>query len=227
MKQTDYGIFIHRTPFSESSIIATFYTRQGGVQKFIFQGAKKKNAVLFPLNVVELTYYNRPDSELGKLTQIEIVHPLTAIAFEPIRSVIAFFIADVLKQTLHTNEKETQQFDFLVQAILELDQTPNVGMFPLKFLVEFCEFIGIAPSENGDEPHYFNMTEGEFHSDYRMGDWCLEGEIVQSLKSLFSGNEIPITQKKACLEVILQYYQIHVPRFNVDNSLEIIREVLY
>lgn len=227
MKQTDYGIFIHRTSYSESSIIATFYTRQGGIQKFIFQGAKKKNAVLFPLNVVELTYYNRPDSELGKLTQIEMVHPLNAIAFEPNRSIVAFFIADVLKQTLHTNEKEIRQFDFLAKAVIELDQTSNVGMFPLKFLAKFSEFIGIAPSEHEESPLYFNMTEGEFHSDYRMGDWCLEGEIVQVLNDLFSERDIPSSQKKACLEVILQYYKIHVPRFNVENSLEIIREVLY
>lgn len=110
MKQTDLGVFIHRIAYSESSLITTFYTKNNGLQKFVFQGGKKKNSNLFPLNVCELDFYFRPDSELGKLTKADSITNLDSIFSSPIKSVIAFFIADVLRQTLQTNQKELKVF---------------------------------------------------------------------------------------------------------------------
>lgn len=226
MKQTDIGIFLHRTSFSESSIVATFYTQEKGIQKFIFQGAKKKNNVLFPLNICELTFYKRPDSELSKLTQAEMFLPLNAIAFEPLKGIVAFFIADVLKQTLHTNEKEERQFNFLKNTIVELDESNELTLFPLRFLVEYADFLGISPIIPDDDPLYFNLNEGEFHSDYRPGELCEEGIMVKHLCDLFKYNTIPNSYRKQCLEMMLNYYKMHIPRFDVSSSLEIIREVL-
>lgn len=227
MKQTDIGIFLHRTSFSESSLVTTFYTKNNGLQKFVFQGAKKKNNNLFPLNICELTYYKRPDSELGKLTNSETVNALNAIVSNPVKSIIAFFIADVVRQSLQTNEKETEVFHFLSNAISKLNETNELTLFPLHFLADFTYQIGIQPSmgDNG-KPIYFNLNEGEFHSDYRPGEPSVEGEVVECIYQLFNNEKIPASSKKQVLEIVLNYYAIHIPRFNVEKSLEIIREVL-
>jgi len=37
---------------------------------------------------------------------------------------------------------------------------------------------------------------------------------------------VPALRKDA-FETLLQFYKIHIPRFNVDASLEIIRALLY
>jgi DNA repair protein RecO (recombination protein O) len=226
MKQTDIGIFLHRTSFSESSLITTFYTQNNGLQKFVFQGAKKKNNNFFPLNICELTYYRRPDSELGKLTASETINPFNSIVSNPIKSVIAFFIVDVVRQSLQTNEKEPEVFLFLSDTISELNKSNELTLFPLRFLANFTYQIGIQPSISEYTPLYFNLTEGEFHSDYRSGEWCEEGEIVMDLYALFNKEDIPISSKKQVLEILLKYYSIHIPRFDVGKSLEIIREVL-
>ncbi|MBC9811414.1 DNA repair protein RecO [Crocinitomicaceae bacterium CZZ-1] len=226
MKQTDTGIFLHRTSFSESSVIATFYTRNQGIQKFIFQGAKKKNNTLFPLNICELNFYRRPDSELGKLTQADTAVVLDSIVINPVKSIIAFFMADVIRQSLQTNEKETTVFEFLREAICELNDADDLVLFPLFFLVNFAPFIGIQPSLCDDEALYFNLKEGEFHSDYRPGEWCIEGEQVRHLYGLFESNTIAPAFRKQAFETILDYYQLHIPRFDVSKSLDIIRETL-
>lgn len=226
MKQTDIGIFLHRTSYSESSLIATFYTKNEGIQKFVFQGAKKKNNLLFPLNICELTFYRRPDSELGKLTQADSLIPLDAIVSNPVKSIIAFFVADVIRQSLQTNEKEIESFRFLNQTILELNQTSELGSFPLLFLVDFCSIIGIQPNLNDETPLYFNLKEGEFHTDYRIGEWNVEGEMVKHLHHLFEHKIISNAHKKEAFEILLNYYSLHVPRFDVSKSLDIIREVL-
>lgn len=226
MKQTDIGIFLHRTSFSESSLITTFYTRNEGIQKFIFQGAKKKNNMLFPLNICELNFYRRPDSELGKLTQVDTVMVLDSIVTNPVKSIIAFFMADVIRQSLQTNEQETAVFEFLHDAICDLNQTDNLALFPLFFLVNFTSFIGIQPSLCDEEARYFNLTEGEFHSDYRPGEWCIEGEQVHHLHGLFEHTTIAPAFRKQAFETVLEYYRLHIPRFDVSKSLDIIRETL-
>lgn len=224
MKQTDYGIFLHRIPYSESSLIVSFYTLEGGIQKFIFQGAKKKNALLFPLNICELTFYRRQDSELGKLTHSQPAHALDGIFSNPLKGTIAFFMADVLKQTLRTNQAEPEVYAFLEQKILELNETTDVKLFPLRFLAAYTEWIGIAPHIE-DGAKYFSLAEGEFHSDFRPGELGIEGELSQALYELFEG-QAEIRQRKALLNTLLEYYRMHTPGFNVQQSLEIVTAVL-
>lgn len=227
MKQTDLGLFLHRIAYSESSLITTFYTQNNGIQKLVFQGAKKKKTNLFPMAICELTYYHRPDSELGKLTQVDAVVPLNDILLNPVKSLIAFFIADIVKQTLKTNEKEQEIFDFLVKTTKNLENSSDLTLFPLIFLAEYTTYIGIQPHfDTTEQPNYFNLKEGEFHSDFRPGEWCEEGENAQQLYQLFSQQTCLPTFKKKGLELLLNYYQLHIPRFDVDNSLAIIREVL-
>lgn len=226
MKQTDIGVFLHRISYSESSLITTFYTQNNGIQNFIFQGAKKKNKNFIPLAVCELTFYRRPDSELGKLTQVDNIHSINEILFNPIKSLIAFFIADVLRQTLRTNQKEEELFQFLNELTMKLNKSEDLGSFPLLFLIDFSSFIGIQPSLCDEDPIYFNLKEGEFHADYRIGEWCEEGETVKQLHELFLNKKIEPSFHKKAMEIILNYYQLHIPRFDVSTSLHIIREVL-
>lgn len=226
MKQTDKGIFLHRISYSESSLITTFYSQNNGIQKFIFQGAKKKNKNFIPLAICELTYYRRPDSELGKLTQADSIYPLNEILFNPVKGLIAFFIADVLRQTLKTNEKELKLFEFLREVSIKLNKSEDLASFPLLFLVDFSSFIGIQPSLCDEEPMYFNLKDGEFHADYRIGEWAEEGETAKQLHELFLNKKVTPAFRKNAMEIILNYYQLHIPKFDVSTSLDITREIL-
>jgi len=226
VKQNDYGIFLHRSSFSESSVIATFYTKNGGLQKYLFQGAKKKNHTLFPLNVCEFTYYGRPDSELKKITQADSAVVLDDILMNPLKSIIAFFMADVIRQALNSTEKEEQLFNFLVQSIEALNKTNDVANFPLLFLVKFTPWIGIQPNAIDEQILYFNLRDGEFHADYRAGEWCIEGDLAKGLSELFVMNKVEAKFKKQMFDVVLNYYELHIPRFDVSRSLSILKETL-
>ncbi len=225
MKGSEIGIVLHRTSYSESSLIVTFYTKGAGIQKYIFQGAKKKNNAIFPLNICELTYYKRPDSELGKLTEANSLYPLTHILTNPYKSSIAFFMVDVLKHTLQTNQPEEELFSFLKNEIKALNETDSVAYFPLHFLAKLTEFIGISPSLE-DNPRYFNLIEGEFHSMFKTGEIEIHGEACQQLYNLFLGENPAPAYKRELLNVLLHYYKIHTPRFDVTHSLEIIEEIV-
>lgn len=226
MKQSDHGILLNRISYSETSYIVTFYTELAGIQKYIFQGGKKKTNNIFPLNCCELTFYKRTDSELGKLTQVDSSFPLLDIQTNPIKSSIAFFLVDVLKQTLQTNQAEPRIYAFLIEQIRELNNTENTANFPLHFLANYTEHIGISP-ELAINPRYFSLTEGDFHSDIRLGELAIDGVLCTQLLALFEGENPSKEHRSELLATLLHYYKIHSPKFDVSNSLQIITALLY
>lgn len=234
MKQTDQAILLNRISYSETSLILTFYTLKNGIQKFLFQGGKKKAHQLFPLGISEIIYYKRPDSDLGKLTAVENSCILNELPFNPIKSSIAFFIAEVLQKCLKTEEAEENLFLFLKEKIQELDKSQDLAFFPIEFLLDLSLYMGIYPNKEGNENKYFNVMEGIIENKIpTTGDIYYEGEAVQLLSKIINAqNEIgleintKINRSKA-LEILIHYYQLHVPQFKELKSLEIIREILF
>jgi len=230
LKQIDQGIVIHKTNYSESSLILTFYTQQNGIQKFIFQGGKKKGTGIFPLSLLELSYYRRPDSELGKLTNVSAIESIQHIPFHPVRSAIAFFIADVVRQCLKTEQKDEALYQFLKEKILELDTSEELSLYPIYFLSDFSYHLGLFPHIPEQGAKFFILNEGEFTNHKPIGEIIIEGEVVDYLIKVFEGKRKELTSvlnKKEAFEVLLRYYALHVPKFDTSSSLDILREVLY
>ncbi|MFY7943298.1 MAG: recombination protein O N-terminal domain-containing protein, partial [Crocinitomicaceae bacterium] len=71
MKQKSIGILITKKNYSESSLILSFYTEESGLTSFIFKGAKKKKLPVFYLGIYEITYFKRPESNLGIIQSID------------------------------------------------------------------------------------------------------------------------------------------------------------
>jgi len=228
MKQVDKAIFLHRIPYSESSLIVTLYTFNNGLQKMLFQGGKKKSAVLFPLAIGEITYYSRPESTLGKLTAFETSFPLQSITSNPFKSIIVFFLAEIIQNCLRTEEKETNIFRFLEDVILSLESSDDIANFPVQFLIDFAEQLGIHPHIEIENGRYFNLNEGLIGNFSNTGDVLVQGPIVEALQQQLTTGEIHLNSalRKELLSIMLQYYQMHIPQFKDLKTLEIVREIL-
>lgn len=234
MKNTDKAILLNRISYSESSLILTFYTFNNGIQKFIFQGGKKKAHQLFPLAISEITFYKRPDSDLGKLTSSESQQILNELPFNPIKSTIAFFIAEILIKCLKTEEPEFELFEFLERKIVQLDKSTEYLHFPIQFLIDFSELLGIYPNKIEENGSYFNIMEGLLVNHKPIGDIFYEGEAVELIssmlekeKNLLMINKSSKETRENALNIMLHYYQLHIPKFNKINSLDVIKEILY
>jgi len=165
LKQSAKALFLHKISYSESSLITVFYTREFGLQHFLFQGGKKKAAALYPCALCELTFYKRPDS-----------------------------------------------------------------MLALNFLIEFAVHLGIEPLTEGTNKRYFYLNEGSFSNVDLTGDLVREGSAVFLIQDILRGGSIEqylLQDKRIALEIMIRYYELHIPNFNVDRSLTVIREVLY
>lgn len=230
MKQSDKAIFLHRINYSESSLIVTFYTLQHGIQKFIFQGGKKKAAALFPLSLCEITFYHRPDSDLGKLTEAQSYAMIQEIPLNPIKSTLAFFIVDVLKKCLQTDQSDPLLYQFLEKTIVELKENRDHSLFSTRFLLNFSHHLGIEPHLQETNKRFFHLEDGEFSDSERRGEIVSSGASVELIQSLMRKEVISDFSKQVkseAFDVMIHYYKLHIPKFDIQKSLDVIKEILY
>jgi len=179
----------------------------------------------------EITFYRHPSSELGKITGTDLLFNPTGLRFDPLRSAIAFFVADVLQQCIQTDLEDEPLFSFLEKTVREIDVTEDLRLFPTRFLMGFSFHLGIGPSVDDDNAPYFDLQEGVFSNHLATGHLTAEGDVAHLLRALAEGeveqSEELLAVRKEAFETMLQFYKVHIPRFNVDASLEIIRALLY
>lgn len=225
MKNKDVGILIHKKNYSESSLILTFYTEGNGLISFIFKGAKKKKLAIFHLGIYELTYFKRPESNLGIIQSLEAGVPLTELFSNPQKIIIGFFMVDVLGQTLKTEHSDPELFHFIKNNILELEVQSDLLSFPLAFLGNYIRKLGFSPLSEVENPKGFDLNSGRFTSE----ETGMIPTVVKQLDLLFQGLPIECSKEIAqkALQILLDYYKLHLPHFNAENSLKIIRDTLY
>lgn len=227
MKSLTTGIFIHRISFSETSLIALFYTREFGLRRFLFKGGKKKSHNLFPMAVCEISYYGRKESELLNVTAADPAIPLS-YQFDPVKSTVAFFMAEVLKKCTHLDEPDDATFLFMTSKSQELNELDDCSMFPIRFLIDLSEHLGIQPYVEGADASFFNLDEGVVENRNQSQQRIAKGTVVNDLKDLIQGEQPEMTKsmREEALTMMLEYYRIHIPNFGTVSSHEIVREVL-
>ena len=227
MKLVDEAIFLFRTNYSETSLIATYYTKEHGLQKFMFKGGKKKSAVLFPLSIAEITFYGRHESSLKNITNAVPALPLS-FQFDPVRSMVAFFIAEVVRKCMIESDKDLSLFEFLKNQISKLDVTENLIVFPIEFMLFFANQIGIMPFiERGNQTE-FQFSEGKITlgNTIKEDDKGIEllTEIIQN-KTINIGDYSKHARQNA-LELMIKHYEYHVPKIGEFETYAIVKEVL-
>lgn len=229
MKSNDLGVFLYRSVYSDSSLIVWFYTRENGLQKFLFRGGKKKAHGLFPMSVCELSYYGNKHSDLLNLTSVESAIPFT-FQFNPISSTIAFFAVECIKKTQHQGDRDEEVFQFLVNFANLIESEENKGILPLLFLIDLSEVLGFKPHLSEENAIYFNLDAGVFQTTMSSHERTVKGPAIDLIIALVCGeemNELSSKQlREEALNTMLDYFKIHVPRFDSLTSFDIVKEVL-
>lgn len=230
MKQTQQGFFLHRTPFSDSSLIVTFYTQEKGIQKYLFKGGKRKAAALFPMALCELEFYGRPESSLLNLTKVESTKGFS-FQFNPIKGVISYFLAEIVLKCFREENKDAFFFQFLKNQIIELDNAEKVTFYPIQFLVKLTDQLGIQPYIQSEKASAFHLDDGELREFLSPNTRSYQGKEVDLLIKILQEtpiqtSEFPKIIRQKTLEILLEYLEIHIPNFNKLQSYEIIQEIL-
>ena len=227
MKQNDQVIILHRRNYSETSLIIKGFTKQFGLQSFIFKGGKKKAHALFPCSVCEIEFYKRPESDLLQLTAAQMNRSLQ-IQFHPIKTSISFFIAEIIQNCVHENQQDERMFEYLARAIHLLDESNRVESYPVEFMFNLTSFLGIQPQVNDQRGEYFSLEDGVIDTNGQQGIYVERGQGVEVIRSLCLGQEIDFNRdnREEALQLLIRYFQMHIPGFKEPESYPIVREVL-
>lgn len=232
------GIILKSLKYSDHTVIVTAYTENFGKIAFMVKGIgqnrkNKKQQYLQPLFPVQLQLHYRSKRELQFVNQISTLLPLHSIPFHPVKSALAFFVAEIIDKVFSNEEENRAVFHFIFHSIQTLDLLETgIGNFHLVFLIRLSSFLGFEPSApNSNMPEmYFDLTSGNFTPTPDQFDYYIDNSASQILQKLLKTNYIDAAtvkmtshEREYLLQKLLDYYQIQLENRWKFNSLEVLK----
>ncbi|MEM6820547.1 MAG: DNA repair protein RecO [Verrucomicrobiota bacterium] len=115
------GIVIRIIPYSESSLITTWFTDSAGIIQLIARGAKRKKQHNYDpidlLNFAEVSYRSNERKQIHTAQQIQVKESNRdiAVVYSKLLTLIYFF--EVLAQLVETNTPLPEQYILFTKAI--------------------------------------------------------------------------------------------------------------
>ena len=144
MLTTTDAIILSLQPQSDKAHVLHAYTRTGGRINYKVYGLGRKHAIgmYAPLSIVQIT----ANHDANKPPTVKETTPLSIFNFQfsPHKRAIALFLGEVLFHVLRHPMQDEPMYDFIVQAVQQLDETDEPQNFHLQFLVDFAAKLGFA-----------------------------------------------------------------------------------
>ncbi|MFO8235462.1 MAG: DNA repair protein RecO [Bacteroidales bacterium] len=239
MQTKTEGIVLHHIKYSDSSLIATIYTRHHGRLSFLLQGVRKKRSkvkpnLLQPLFLLNIEMYYKNSRQLQKAREISVYSPFQSIPYDYRKRTIALFLAEILYKTLREEESNPPLFDFIFNHIQMLDlKESGLSNFHIYFLIHLTKYLGFFPQDNYDKTHkFFNLKNGAFvqfkpnHEDAL--DKKESAYLTKFLKhspNQMEGEKIPHKTRQQIIEKLLDFYYIHNSGLSTIKSFEVLKEI--
>ncbi|MCC8037905.1 MAG: recombination protein O N-terminal domain-containing protein [Bacteroidales bacterium] len=164
------AVVLRAVRHSDARWVVTLLTRQRGPLAFLVAmgataGARRRRAVLAPMNVIELEGDIRPNRSLHTMRGAQPETPLPSLATHPVKIIMAQLMAEVLAAATRDEQHDPLLYDFARYSVLELEGLEEKGIalanFHLAFLVGLTRFVGIEPDFTDVEPGAtFSLDEG-------------------------------------------------------------------
>ena len=235
MITTTKAIVLSAIKYADYDIIVKCYTELGVktyLVKRIFKQKKGKLSPAFfqPLTHLEITAKYNPNKTLHFINEASVYYSYTSIFSDVAKQTIAVFLSEVLTKVLREEEANPHLFMYIQTALIWLDSHPMSPNFHLLFLMNLTKYLGFYP-EKENESLYFDLEEGKFSND-RLSKHYITGKNLTYFKRLLGTNfdilhELKFDKKirQETLEILIQYFQLHLPGFTKPKSIEVLKAV--
>jgi DNA repair protein RecO (recombination protein O) len=218
------GIALSFIKYRETSIIARVFTDKFGIQTYIVNGvrsqkAKAKIALFQPLTLLELVVYHNKKKDINRISEMKCDYTFHSIPYEIRKTTIAFFITELLGQTLVEEGEDDSMFEFIHESIIALDMTKgNYENFHLQFMLSLSQFLGIRPESANMILHDTGHSK------------LYNQEFTEKLDRLLLLNydhtlSLKKSERHEILMLLIQYYQMHFDSIRDFKSVQVLREV--
>lgn len=236
------AIVISTVKYGDSSLIARCYCKKLGLKSFMLKGiltSKKgglKKSLFQPLNLINISTQikNQSNQRLNFIREGSLKVHFKEIPLKIKKNAIALFISEVISKVIYEEgNPNIGLYSFLENSIIRLEKDEFSPVFHLKFLTLLSDQLGFSPNLMRMEKEFFDMESGCFceNSDSR---YAVGGETIIVFKKLLNLNFDDLVQIKISnrlrikvLDFLIDYFNIHLPRFGNIKSIAVLHEIFH
>ena len=233
------ALVLSRLKYNDTSDIACLFTEALGAVSFVVRISKKRRAgdksILFqPLNLLEIEWDHQENSSLSHIRDAWCYYPYSDLTSDPVKITIASFLSEFLYYALRDEREDEKLYNYLALSLQWLDVAEHgFSNFHIAFQVQVSRFLGISPNISEYSPErIYDMQNACYTNTLPVHGYYLQGAEANFVKDLMRMNfynmhlfHMSIAQRSRLLNLINTHYSLHVPRFPVLKSIEVLREV--
>ncbi len=236
MIETTKAIVLSTIKFQDTSLIVKCYT-QKGLKSYLIKGVlSKKSKKLKPayfqiFTLLEIVANHNNKGTLNYMKEVQVYYPFHSLPTDIHKSSIALFLAEILINVLKEEEENSILYHYLETAFIWLDTHPKTANFHLLFLLNLTKYLGFYPSKPKENDSFFNLQEGNFSFHKPIANH-ISGKNLTLLKSIIGINFDAISKmdfnaasRQLLLNILIQYFALHLPDFRKPKSLAILQTI--
>ena len=233
------GIVLRTVKYGDASLVVDMLSEQCGRMAFMVRipksgKAKIRRNMFQPLTLLEVDFDMRQQTSLQRIRDVRLLEPLPSLLLNPYKMTIGLFIAEFLLYATRDEQDNVLLYKYVENSLRWLDGVQDkFANFHLVFMIRLSRFVGFLPlTEDYHEGDYFDMLNGCFcenvpsHIHFLMPEDAAKIGLLMRLDyptmhlCVMTRNE-----RDRCLDVILEYYRLHIPGFPELKSYPILKEL--
>ncbi len=230
------AIVLTSLKYGEADLIVKCLT-EVGVKSYllrsIFRSKSKKLKIGYfqPLSQIEISAIHNKQGNLNKITEARVHYLYQSLASNIYKQSIALFLAEVLAYALKEEEENQLQFQYIETALKWLDINESFADFHLVFMLELTKYLGFYPDTSQMSANFFDLEEGNFTVLQPFRSFIKEDKLIlfKSLIGIKFDDMLRLKwnseSRQIVLDVLLEYYELHLPGFRKPRSLKVLKEV--
>lgn len=245
------GIVLRTVRYGDSGHIVDMYTNLRGRMSFVMKRSKLVGACrssrfvpshLLVLSMLEFDCNIHGQRRLPLPCNVRLYNVYGSIQSNPVKSVVAMFVAEFLVNALREESPNPLLYEYLESSLLWLDGcTQGYANFHLVFIMRMTRFLGIYPGldkrkeERGEgrgEGYYYDLMNSEYNAALPKHPHYINPNEARTIPYLLYMNydnmhlyKFSREQRRRCLEVINDYYRLHLPGFGELKSMDVFKEL--
>lgn len=233
------ALVLRHVKYGDNRMIVDLFTRECGRMSFAVTVSRSsrggvRRQMLSPLSLIEAECDISRRARLQKLRAVRLAVPLPSIQAEPRKLSIGMFVAEFLCHALRGEQQGGRLFDYISDCLQWLDgREEGFANFHLVFLMRLSRFLGFFPNLDGYTPGCcFDLRSGCFCASVPLHRDVLLPQEAALIRLMMRMNfstmhlfRMSRTERNRMVEVIIQYYRIHIPDFPELRSLAVLREL--
>lgn len=233
------AIVLHSFKYGETKIIVDMFTEEHGRLSCIATVGKSakgklKRQYFQPLTLVEAVADMHRRTGLYPLKEAKVAAAYASIPFDPLKLPVALFVAEFLSNATRKEQPDRLTFAYIENSLRWLDgSTDGFANFHVVFMMRLTRFLGFYPNTDGyTEGCWFDLRAASFTPDAPLHHDRLAPDEARKVNLLLRMNfatmhlfRMTRAERNRMTEIIIRYYELHLPDFHELKSLDVVKEI--